>query len=242
VDELSQANNDINNLLASTEIGTIFLDTNFHIKRFTPPMTKIFNLIQTDFGRPISDITTTIINGNLHKNAKEVLNTLIRRDVEVQDNDGNWYVMSISPYRTTENVIDGIVMTFVDITKIKDAENAQRLATVVNDSFDAITIQDFMGNIRAWNRGATELYGWTETEALKKNIQDIIPANKRKETRAFLEKLQSGETVKTFKTKRKTKEGKILDIWLTVTVINDNHGKPVQIATTERNLAWLPKD
>ena len=70
----------------------------------------------------------------------------------------------------------------------------------------------------------------------------MIPADKRKETLAFLEKLQSGKIVKTFKTKRKTKEGEILDIWLTVTVINDDHGKPVQIATTERNLAWLPKN
>ena len=241
VDELSQANNDINNLLASTEIGTIFLDTNFCIKRFTPPMTKIFNLIQTDLGRPISDITTKIRYTDLKKDAIEVLKTLVRRDVEVQDDDGKWYAMSTSPYRTTENVIDGIVMTFVDITKIKDAENAQLLATVVNDSYDAVTIQDFKGEICAWNRGAEELYGWTAAEALKKNIKDMIPAKKRKETLAFLEKLKSGEIIKTFRTKRKTKEGKTLDIWLTVTVIKDDRGKPVQIATTERNLAWLPK-
>ena len=242
VDELSQANNDINNLLASTEIGTIFLDTNLCIKRFTPAMTKIFNLIQTDLGRPISDITTKIRYTDLKKDAKEVLKTLARRDVEVQDDDGKWYTMSTSPYRTTENVIDGIVMTFVDITKIKDAENAQLLATVVNDSFDAVTVQDFKGDILAWNRGAAELYGWTETEALKKNIKDMIPANKRKEALAFLEKLKSGEIIKTFKTKRKTKVGEILDIWLTVTILKDDRGKPVQIATTERNLAWLPKD
>jgi two-component system CheB/CheR fusion protein len=242
VDELSQANNDINNLLASTEIGTIFLDTNLCIKRFTPAMTKIFNLIQTDLGRPISDITTKIRYTDLKKDAKEVLKTLARRDVEVQDDDGKWYTMSTSPYRTTENVIDGIVMTFVDITKIKDAENAQLLATVVNDSFDAVTVQDFKGDILAWNRGAEELYSWTEAEALKMNIRDMIPANKRKETLAFLKKLKGGEIVKTFKTKRKTKEGKILDIWLTVTILKDDRGKPVQIATTERNLAWLPKD
>jgi two-component system CheB/CheR fusion protein len=61
--------------------------------------------------------------------------TLIRSDVEVQDDDGNWYAMSTSPYRTTDNVIDGVVMTFVDISKIKTAENMQRLASVVSDSF-----------------------------------------------------------------------------------------------------------
>jgi two-component system, chemotaxis family, CheB/CheR fusion protein len=242
VNELSQVNNDINNLFASTDIGTIFLGTDFHIKRFTPAMTKIFNLIQTDLDRPISDITTKIRYGNIEKDVNEVLKTLIRREVEVQDNDGNWYTMKISPYRTTENVIDGIVMTCVDITKIKEAENVRLLATVVNDSYDAVIVQDFKGNIKAWNRGATELYGWTETEALKKNIRDIIPVNKRKETVAVLDKIKSGEIIKTFKTERKTKEGKILDIWLTVTVLKDDHDKPVQIATTERNLAWIAKD
>jgi two-component system CheB/CheR fusion protein len=74
------------------------------------------------------------------------------------------------------------------------------------------------------------------------NIRDMIPANKRKETLACLKKLKGGEIVKTFKTKRKTKVGEILDIWLTVTILKDDGGKPFQIATTERNLAWLPKD
>ncbi len=126
VDELSQMNNDINNLLGSTEIGTIFLDIKLNIKRFTPATTKIFNLIQTDLDRPISDITTKILYDKLEKDAKKVLDTLIMKEVEIKDIESNWYSMRIAPYRTLENVIDGVVITFVDITSIKQAEEALR--------------------------------------------------------------------------------------------------------------------
>ena len=239
VDELSQTNNDINNLLASTEIGTIFLNTDLFIKRFTPAMTKIFNLIQSDIDRSIGDITSKIRIGNLKKDAKEVLETLAHKEVEVQDDDGNWYAMRISPYRTTENVIDGIVMTFVNITRIKaGASNTRRLVSVIRDSDDAITVQDFEGNINAWNSGAEKMYGYSEAEALKMNIKDIVPDKKRSEALDFIKKVQE-EEVKSFKTQRKTKDGQILDVWLTVTILVDDEGKPVAVGTTERDLAWL---
>lgn len=115
VDELSQVNNDINNLLASTDIGTIFLDTTLSIKRFTPAMTKIFNLIKTDIDRPISDITSKIKYGQLKNDSQEVLDTLICKEANVRSESGEWFSMRISPYRTTENIIDGVVITFVDI-------------------------------------------------------------------------------------------------------------------------------
>ena len=242
VDALSQANNDINNLLASTEIGTIFLDTNLNIKRFTPAMTKIFNLIQSDLGRPISDITPQIRYDAIQKDAQEVLKTLAHKEVTARDNSGNWYALRISPYRTTENLIDGIVITFVDITDIRGAEKVLRLATVLKDSNDAITVQDFNGHISSWNKGAEHMFGWTEEEALQKNMLDLIPKNQRKETLAFMKKLQSGGEVKSFKTQRETKAGEILDVWVTATALKDDDGRPVEIATTERDLAWLGEE
>ncbi len=238
VDELSQANNDINNLLASTEIGTIFLDTNLFIKRFTPAMTKIFNLIQSDIGRSIGDITSKIKIVNLKNDAKEVLKTLVHKEVEVQDDEGNWYAMRISPYRTTENVIDGIVMTFVNITQVKLGEGYRRMAVLLRDSNDAITVQDFGGNITAWNAGAEKMYGYSEAEALKMNIRDIVPDNKRAEALDFIKKVQK-EDVGSFKSQRKAKNGQILDVWLTVTRLVDDEGKPVAVGITERDLAWL---
>ncbi|GJQ58598.1 MAG: chemotaxis protein CheR [Candidatus Scalindua sp.] len=139
ITELSHANNDLHNLLASTEIGTIFLDTNLCIKRFTPSVSKIFNLISSDIGRPISDITSTVIHEDIYQDAKDVLNTLKHFEVELQVKDGNWFSLRIQPYRTEENLIDGIVVTFVDITKSKKAqERAEESENYAKAIFDTI--------------------------------------------------------------------------------------------------------
>ncbi|MGA7143786.1 MAG: chemotaxis protein CheB [Desulfobacterales bacterium] len=242
VDELSQANSDISNLLGSTQIGTIFLDTDLNIKRFTPAATTIFNLIQTDLGRPISDITSKIRYDQLKKDSQEVLDTLMVKEAEVRGTNNHWYAMRISPYRTTENLIDGVVITFVDITKMKRAEKAlresetnRRLAAVVKDSNDAITVQDFEGNILAWNRGAVKIYGYSEDEALKMNIRDLVPEDKRTEVFAFIKKIKK-EAVESFETQRIAKDGRRFNVWLTVTRLVDDDGKPMAIATTERDI------
>ena len=239
VEELSRMNNDINNMLASTDIGTIFLDIHLNIQRFTPAMTNIFNLIQTDLNRPISHITTKIRYDHLEKDSKAVLDNLMMKEVQVQDTDGNWYSMRIAPYRTRENVIDGIVITFMDITKIKQGETAlRRLATVVRDSNDAITVQDLKGNITEWNKGAEKMYGYSAKQALKMNVLDMVPEHKRKEASAFVKKIQE-QDVESFKTQRLTKDGKTVDVWLTVTRLVDEDGKVVAIATTERDISGM---
>ena len=235
VDELSQANNDINNLLSATEIGTIFLDTDLRIKRHTPAATRIFNLIKTDVGRPISDITTKIQYDGLNEDAEEVLETLAHKKKEIRAKNGGWYTVRVAPYRTVDNVIDGVVLTFTDLSKEAD----RRLAALVKDSNDAVTVHDFDGNITAWNRGAEVMYGYTEQEALRMNIRDIVPKGKRKEAQGMIERIKQEKEVKSFTTQRKSKDGRILDVWLTVTQLADEKGRPVGIATTERDLAWL---
>ncbi|WP_289644291.1 CheR family methyltransferase [Maribacter aestuarii] len=119
IDELAQAYDDMNNLLASTEIGTIFLDSNLKIKRFTPSMSKIINLIQTDVGRPIGHLSSNLIYDGIQQDVKTVLNKLTPIQKTIRSNDGIWYKMQIMPYRTAENVIEGVVITFVDITEEK---------------------------------------------------------------------------------------------------------------------------
>ena len=244
VDELSQVNNDINNLLASTDIGTIFLNTDLCIKRFTPAMTMIFNLINTDLGRPISDITSRIKYADIKKDAEKVLNTLIHKEVDVQSDRGEWFSMRISPYRTIENVIDGIVLSFVNITSLKNemkareqAEKLERMLSdiIIRDSNDAITLQTFQGDITAWNKGAEKMYGYSEAEALAMNVRNIVPDDKESEAIDFIEQLKKGE-VAAFETLRKTKDGRLLNVWLTITRLVDADGKAVAVATTERNI------
>jgi two-component system CheB/CheR fusion protein len=128
IDEMTDLNNDINNLLASTEIGTIFLNTQLGIKRFTPSMTKLFSLIPTDLGRPIRDLTTKISYPDLYKDARKVLETLQAKETEVTAEGDRWFSVHILPYRTRENLIDGVVITFIDITDRKRALDQARAA------------------------------------------------------------------------------------------------------------------
>jgi two-component system CheB/CheR fusion protein len=130
-------------------------------------------------------------------------------------------------------------MTFFNVDKIKQADKFKRLATVLSDSNDAITVQDLEGNILAWNKGATQLYGWTESQALKMNIREILPKDNIQDIYFIVEKLLKGDSIPSFKTKRKTKDGTIFDVWMTITALSDKKGQLIEFATTERDLAWL---
>jgi two-component system CheB/CheR fusion protein len=120
-DELSVINSDMKNLVNSIDIPTVFLDNDLRIKRFTYNITKAINIIKSDIGRPINHIVTNLKYENLVEDSKEVLRTLVYKEIELQTNDDTWYQMKILPYRTTNNVIDGVVITFSDIHKIKTA-------------------------------------------------------------------------------------------------------------------------
>lgn len=123
VADLSRLNNDMNNLLSGTGIGTVFVDHQLRILRFTPTVTKMMNLIQTDIGRPVNHIVSNLIGyQQLTEDVQEVLETLIPKEIEVQLKDGAWYILRIMPYRTIENMIEGAVITFVDITERKKVE------------------------------------------------------------------------------------------------------------------------
>jgi two-component system CheB/CheR fusion protein len=122
VDELSTANNDMKNLLNSTDIATVFLDSALHVRRFTTQATRLFKLIPGDLGRPLSDIVTDLDYPGLLDEAARVLNTLIFAEREAATADGRWFLVRIMPYRTLENVIDGVVITFNDISRAKQLE------------------------------------------------------------------------------------------------------------------------
>jgi two-component system CheB/CheR fusion protein len=122
VEELSQSSNDMKNLLNGTEIATIFLDRDFCVKRFTAQASRVVNLAAGDAGRPISHFTTNLRYDRLIRDAREVLETMAPKEVQVQAGDNCWYNLRVLPYRTEDNVIDGVVMTFSDITALKHAE------------------------------------------------------------------------------------------------------------------------
>lgn len=129
ISDLSRANNDMNNLLAGTGIGTIFVDHSLRILRFTPAATLIINLILSDVGRPVGHIASNLIGyDHLITDVQTVLKTLTPKEVDVQTLEHKWYTMRILPYRTLDNVIEGAVITFVDITEMVRIREALRSA------------------------------------------------------------------------------------------------------------------
>ncbi|MFP4683328.1 MAG: chemotaxis protein CheB [Ectothiorhodospira sp.] len=126
VEELTQANSDLKNLLDSTDIATVFLSRDLRIRRFTQPARKIFKLIPGDVGRPLSDIVTDLDDADLQAEARQVLHSLESRTREIPTRDGRWYQVRIMPYRTLDDVIDGVVLTLMDITQAKRMESRLR--------------------------------------------------------------------------------------------------------------------
>ena len=124
IEELSRATDDMKNLLDSTKIATIFLDNQLCIKRFTSEATNIINLIPSDVGRPVSDIVSHLEEDTLSRDAQQVIDSLAAKEQPVRTKSGHWYLSRIIPYRTLDNVIDGVVITFTDITEEKVAESS----------------------------------------------------------------------------------------------------------------------
>jgi two-component system CheB/CheR fusion protein len=122
VDELSRASNDMKNLLDSTDIATLFLDKELNVRRFTSQATKLINLIATDAGRPITDLASDLCYPELSEDAREVLRTLVSVEKSIGASDGRWFAVRIMPYRTLDDRIDGVVITFTNITVAKSLE------------------------------------------------------------------------------------------------------------------------
>jgi two-component system CheB/CheR fusion protein len=243
--DLSRANSDMNNLLAGTGIATVFVDLQLRILRFTPTATSIINLIASDVGRPVAHIVSNLMGyTNLVADARAVLATLIPKEAEVQTLDGQWYTLRILPYRTLDNVIEGAVVTFVNITDavktreaLYQAKEMARLAVVVRDAHDAITVQDLSGRTIAWNPGAVRLYGWSEAQALAMNVRERIPEGQREGALDKLTRLSRAEVLEPYRTQRLTSAGAVLDVSIISTALLDETGTLYAIATTERATA-----
>jgi two-component system CheB/CheR fusion protein len=245
VDQLSQSGNYMHNLLASTGVGTIFVDNHMCITFFTPAAARSVHLIQGDIGRPIAHVVTNLAGyDSLAADIKVVLDSLVPFESEVKSKEDLWYLLRILPFRTLENTISGAVVTFVDITERKRVEGAlseanllRRMAVVVRDSDDAITVQDMQGRILAWNPGAARMYGWSEAEALAMNMRKRIPEGRAEKELVMLKKIAMGNKIEPFQTQRLSKDGGVLDVWLTASALINEAGELYAISTTERKIA-----
>ena len=128
LDDLALAQSDMQNLLNSTDIATLFLDNQLNVRRYTEQIARVIHLREGDIGRPLSELASTLLYPDLHADVKETLRTLAFSEKQIATNDGHWFTVRIMPYRTLANVIQGVVITFVDITVAKELESRLRKA------------------------------------------------------------------------------------------------------------------
>ena len=170
VEELSQLSGDLQNLLAATDIATLFLDRQLRIMRFTPQASELFNVRLLDRGRPLSDLTHRLGYDDLQEDAQRVLSKLVPIEREVQDDGGHWYLTRVLPYRSTDDRIEGVVITFIDITSRLRSEESlrrseERLRLILQSAIDyAIFTMDPDRKVIDWNAGAERIFGYTEGE------------------------------------------------------------------------------
>ena len=169
VEELAQLSGDLQNLLSATDIATLFLDRNLRIQRFTPKLGEIFNVRPSDRGRPIGDLTHRLGYPELKKDAEAVLSRLVPLERELRDEAGRWYLTRVLPYRSTEDRIDGVVITFIDIDARKKAEEtvtagADRLRRMVSVDVVGVLIFDESGTLLEGNETFQKMSGYSEDE------------------------------------------------------------------------------
>jgi PAS domain S-box-containing protein len=241
VHELDASNNDMVNVLASTEIATVFLDAALRIKRFTPPTVRLLNLLPTDLGRPFRDIALAVADAALLDDCRRVLDQLAPVEAVIRTDDGRAYLRRVLPYRTADQHIEGVVIAWIDITQRQAAEaEARHLSAVLRDSNDAVAQLDLDGKITGWNRGAERLYGYSESEARGLQMRDLIPEAQRAAASDVMHRVVRGDAAsESFDTWRITKDGRTRMVWATITLLRDAGGRAESLVTTERDVTEL---
>lgn len=236
--ELDMTYSDLENLFESTHIATILLDKDFRIKRYTPAATDIFHLISSDIGRKLSDIRPKIGEIDILTEARRVIQTLNRIEIPIRSaQTARQYVLRIHPYKTLSNIIDGTVITFVDVTELKTAqEQTLRLAAIVEGSGDAIVSTNLDRLITSWNLGAERLYGHKAIEVIGKSISILIPPEKIEENESPIRKLEFGQRVESFETIHLHQNGGVIHVSLTLSPIFDDNGHIIGISRIARDI------
>jgi two-component system CheB/CheR fusion protein len=242
MEDFSRVNNDMKNLLNSTDIATLFLDKDLNIRRFTNQATKIFKLIKGDIGRPFTDLVTQLQYPELADDAIEVLRTLVFIQKQIPARDNKWFSIRIMPYRTFDDRIDGLVITFINLSDLKQVElklheTEQMNRSLLISSSGSIIKLSTDGKIQEFNPEAEKFFGKHRKDTLdQKFFQMFVPEkmqkNVEKEMKTLVGKMIDGK----IKMKMFNAEGKLFDVEWSVNVLLNNLKLPIGILLSQKKV------
>jgi two-component system, chemotaxis family, CheB/CheR fusion protein len=242
VDDFSRVNNDMKNLLNSTDIATLFLDKELNIRRYTNQATKIFKLIKSDIGRPFTDLVSDLVYPDLATDALEVLRTLVFIQKQISTKDDRWFSIRIMPYRTFDDRIDGLVITFINISDLKQlevelSETLQMNHLLINSSSDVIITLSKELNILEFNPEAEKIFGKKSKDLVSQNfIKLFVPESLQKKTEKEMKKLLTEAKEGKYKMQVITNGGHLTVTEWCFFLLHNNHKIPTGMIIINKNL------
>jgi two-component system, chemotaxis family, CheB/CheR fusion protein len=247
--ELKELNADMQHLLEGTDVGTVFLDRQLRIRRFTARIASVFRIQPDDIGREIRDFSHNIVRPALADEIERVRSTGVIIEDRVRDREGTPYFLRILPYRVPRSgdtrmiepsPIDGVVLTLTDISTLDRARaRLAQLSAIVESSEDAIVGIGLDGIVTSWNRGAERLYGYTSEEALGHEISALVVPETAGELERFAHTLRRGGQVEQVQTVHVRKDGTRIDVALTISPIYDGEGVLIGMSSIGRDVTAL---
>ena len=237
-EQLVQMNSDLVNLKNSTQIATIFIDGDMQIRDFTPAMTELFHLRDVDRGRPVMDIANRLSYSTIAGDIERVTRTLsvVERELVLEDRNAV-FLMRVWPYRTVDNKIDGVTITFVDLTERKrDEQLRAALAAIVDSALDPIIATTPDGTITSWNKAAVNLFGFSANDMIGKSLMLLIPPDRAADEAKILARSRRGDRIDHRDTVFLRKDGRPLHVALTVSPISDSGGRVVGVSVIARDI------
>jgi two-component system CheB/CheR fusion protein len=252
IEELQQLNADIGHLLEGTEVGTIFLDRDLRIRRYTDRIGRVFRVQDRDLGREIRDFSHTLRRPTLIAEIESALHDGKVTEDEVRDEQGVPHFLRILPYRIGRprtnghdnqpevRPISGVVLTITDISALDKARaRLAQLSAIVESSEDAILRKDLDGIIETWNRGAERLYGYSAEEAVGRDVRFLCTPEGARDVDRFLGAIRRGDRLEHVETIRVRKDGKPIDVSITLSPILDANGVVVAASAIARDVTAL---
>jgi two-component system CheB/CheR fusion protein len=249
--ELQELNDDIEHLLDRTDVGTLFLDRQLCIRKFTPRILEVFDVMNQDLGRPLRSFTHRLDRQSLMSDIEAVLRTGEVVEAQTYDDRGRCYFLRILPYRGRNrdrepvvevdgNVSDGVVVTLTDISALEQARaHVAQLSAIVESSGDAIIGQSLDGIVTSWNSGAERLYGYTEAEAVGRHVNFLYGPDRHADVEAILESVRSRRPVERRESEHLRKDGSVVSVSVTFSPIFDKRDTLIGVSAIARDITQL---